>query len=452
MKKTLILFVGIISLFGINTVKADTYIASDFYSQFDEHIENYNKYKENINHLIELWEDNHSSSFPYYFIIYNNDTLADAHYILYSSNSTEFNLKTGNFILNGSHFVSGKSDEYYSVHNKTGYLYSYYYKVSTNEYNVASSYVPSFSLKGNRIIIDSNVIPTFKYKPYSYSQGGTNYYEDFDTIKFPSFSSSSTDFTTTEFEIKDGDNLPTLKSLYDGSYITNELNNYVTINLNEYPYVALSLKDYTERDMFYTNVYVKGQYCLTPVYNYGMTEKKDIITGSKTQRCSTYYNDFTLVRTYILDQDIKNHAIYYLKAYDISKENIVKVDTSIFDITYITEETEDNPYVTVNGKDYPTISYNNLTDSATISEDEDYISGVTCQVGDFNCYSKYNPENIFDNIFSSPLDFLKDIWSSVTSIFNIITEFITLLPVEMQTFLYLSFMIAIILGLLKLIL
>ena len=69
-----------------------------------------------------------------------------------------------------------------------------------------------------------------------------------------------------------------------------------------------------------------------------------------------------------------------------------------------------------------------------------------------NCYTENNPNNIFDSIFSSPLEILKNLWSSITSIFDIIVEFISLLPETMQSFLYLSFMIAIILGLIKLIL
>ena len=44
---------------------------------------------------------------------------------------------------------------------------------------------------------------------------------------------------------------------------------YLEINLNDYAYVALALKDYNQ-DPFNTNMYFKGQVCLTPVYNYGM--------------------------------------------------------------------------------------------------------------------------------------------------------------------------------------
>ena len=42
----------------------------------------------------------------------------------------------------------------------------------------------------------------------------------------------------------------------------------------------------------------------------GYTEKNSV-----TDRCSSYYNDFTSVRFYILDSDLSNHAIYYLKVY-----------------------------------------------------------------------------------------------------------------------------------------
>ena len=184
---------------------------------------------------------------------------------------------------------------------------------------------------------------------------------------------------------------------------------------------------------------VKGQYCLTPVYNYGMTERKDILTGTQVERCSPYYQDYTPVRTYILDDDLKNNAIYYLKSYDTSKDNYVKVDTYVFDVTLITEEDASNPYVTVNGKSYPTIPYDELTDTATKSEDEDYVSGSS-------------EEFTFSDIFLAPLDYLKEIWGSVGLFFTMIEQFILLLPKPMQGFLFTGFTLAIVLGLIKIIL
>lgn len=460
MKKYLLMLFGIISFLGINTVKAATiekngiYVASNFYDNFDYLLNEYNTYKENIDQLINYWESNHSNEFPYYFIRVFSSDISGTTFILYSSDSSYFLLESGSLRLTGTHFVASSDDPYYSVHNSLGYLYTYKYSTKTGySYSGVNSY-PSIGLD-NGYIVDSNVNPIYQQKIYSYSQSGTTYIEDFTGIQFPSFTSSSSNFSINEIEIKDGDNFPTLKSLIDGSYSSLN-NNYIDINLNDYSYVALSLKDYDtipdNNYSIYSNIYVKGQLCVTPVYNYGMTERKDILTGTQVQGCSQYYDDFTLTRMYILKDDVENHAIYYIKAYDTSKDNIIKIDKSIFNVSYITEANKDIPQVNINGKIYPTLSYDILTDTSIKSEEEGYISGVTCAVGDFNCYSEYNPENLFDKIFSSPLDILKGIWSSITSVFSLIPYFLNLLPDTMQSFLYLSFMIAIIIGLLKILL
>lgn len=57
-----------------------------------------------------------------------------------------------------------------------------------------------------------------------------------------------------------------------------------------------------------------------------------------------------------------------------------------------------------------------------------------------------------EDVLSSPLEVLKDVKDTIVNIFDIITEFISLLPETMKTFLYVSFTVAIVLGLLKLIL
>lgn len=216
---------------------------------------------------------------------------------------------------------------------------------------------------------------------------------------------------------------------------------YKEVNLNDYPYIALSLKDYNKTDSFDVSNYVKGQYCITPVYDYGLKERKEVLSGTQVERCSPYHTDYTLVRTTILNSDLKNHAIYYLKAYDTSKENKVKIDTSVFDIHYITEEDKNNPILNINGTKFSAIPFDSLTDTANKSEDEGYASGSVKEF-DFN----------FSDIFSAPLDFMKKIWSSITQVFFIITEFISLLPETLQYFLYISFILAIILGLIKIIL
>ena len=251
--------------------------------------------------------------------------------------------------------------------------------------------------------------------------------------------------------------LHTLKrasSCYKDKFIDRTDLNYTEVDLNSYSYVVLSLKDYNKTEEFSFNTYVKGQYCLTPVYDYGLREKKDVLSGSKNQRCSPYYDNYTPVRTYVLESDLKNHAVYYLKAQDTTKENKVKIDTNIFNIHYVSEEEKDNPIITINGKKYSITPFDELTDTANKSEDEGYNSGSSCAVGDFNCTRNTLgvKETSWSDIFSSPLEFLKNIWTSITQVFVIITYFIALLPTTLQYFLYISFMLAIILGIIKIIL
>ena len=452
MKKNLMfIMLGIISFLGINSVSADTYNHSYFYDYFDDHIQAYETYKDKINHLIDYWENNHSSEYPFYFLIARRiETLQTAEvsyeYIIYSSNSTQF-----------IHKKSYLSFEAGTLYSNDEYFKTYSYSSDTNSFHysgVRSS--PYVQNNGSDLILDSNISPTYKYEIFNYTHGGISYTADYDTILLPSFSSKVTSLSISEIEIKDKDKIPTFKSLYDGSYISDLTSNYKEINLNDYSYIALSLKDYNtipdNNYSKYTNIYVKGQLCITPVYNYGMTERKDILTDSQMQGCSVYYDDFSLNRMYILKEDVKNHAIYYLKAYDASKENIVKIDTSMFSISYITEDDKDNPSVSIGGKNYPTLSYDSLTDSATISQNNGYTPGISCAVGDMNCYKDNNTDNLFIDLFDKPLEVLKTVWGAIISIFELITEFILLLPPTMQSFLYMSFMLAIVLGIIKILL
>lgn len=450
MKKSLMfVMLGIVSFLGINSVSANTYEASNYYLYFDEHIQAYENYKDNINHLIDYWENNHSSEYPFYFIIGSKTYRLSSNekyweYTLYSSNSTDFILQQGALIGLGDPFDGNE------------HVYSYQYNSDTNEY-IYSGVMRSFQYWINykndvsSYIIDSNVSPTFKQQIYQYSQNGTLHTEDFNSIHLPTFISNVTSLIIPEINITDKGVIPTLKSLYNGTYTPNLADNYTEIDLNDYPYIVLSLKDYTERNTFTSNMYVKGQVCATTLYNYGLEEKKDYVSGYQTPPCSYYYNDFTPFTSYVKSDDIKNHAVYYLTTYDKTKPNVVKVDNSIYDITYITSENENEPYVSISGKNYPTLPYSSLTDSATLTEKNGISNEWTCAKYDTDCLANSSNMNIND-LFDKPLEFLKELWSSITSIFEVITEFISLLPPTMQSFLYLSFMVAIVLGLLKLIL
>lgn len=465
MKKGLIFLLSIVSFLGINTVSAEEiYLEYETnVNQIKPYIEQYgydtinNAIKENI----KYYNENLSNDYPYYFISLS---------VLHTANDTEL---TFYLILTALKDIdSDYFGNYFDQTIDTSYLLcnTSYSDIKQISYNFQTNKIIELD-SGNGygwislFDIDSDIHTYYAFNYYYsnfdlYYRGdlfpisgssGLSYLNIGDTLLIPYLNDSSKHHVhkvNEKFLIEP-------YYLYDGNSSLNE-ETYTSINLNDYSYVALSLKDYNtipeNNSSVYTNISIKGQLCITPVYNYGQTERKDILTGTQIQGCTQYYNDFTSTRMYILKDDVENHAIYYLKAYDTSKENYVKVDTSRFNITYITEDKKDNPEVLINGKVYPTLPYGILTDTSTKSEEEGYVPGASCAVGDLNCYDKYSSENIFDEVFSSPLDFLKNIWSSVTSIFDVITEFISLLPPVMQSFLYLSFMVAVAFGLIKLIL
>ena len=227
---------------------------------------------------------------------------------------------------------------------------------------------------------------------------------------------------------------------------------YQEIDLNSYPYIALLLKDYSKIKGFDSTVYVKGQLCITPVYNYGLKSYDEISGAEVSNTCSLAYDDFTMLRFTVTEANLKNNAIYYLKAYDASKENKIRVDTSVFNIHYITEEEKNSPILSINGKNYNTLPFDNLPSSANDNTENGYVPGGSCAVGDLNCTSQVLNGVSWSDIFSSPIKFIEGIWSSVTQVFTVIGYFISLLPVELQYFLYISFMLAIILGIIKIIL
>ena len=456
MKKGLIFLLSIVSFLGINSVSA-----SEIYLEYDTNINEIQPYIEElgyetinnaINENIKYYNENLSSDYPYYIISLNkyNDNLHvvlsafdDSGYEDYFSRYFDQTFDTSYILINRNYTSGVVQIEYdfdsnnisiLGINDGFNYLSLFDIDSSVRSYNVYNYYYSNFDLYYRGDLFIDGWSDNLTYLSFD----DTLYFPLLDDSTKYSVHQANTKFLIEPYHLYD-----------DNDSFETEVDNYVLINLNDYSYVALSLKDYSSTETFYTNMYVKGQLCLTPIYNYGMTEKGEYYSSYQVDRCSSHYSDFTLVRTYILADDLKNNAIYYLKAYDTSKENIVKIDTSVFDITYITEETEDNPYVVVNGKSYPTIAYDSLTSSATKSEDEDYVSGASCQVGDFNCYTEYNPNNIFDDLFDKPLEMLKTVWSAILSIFNLIAAFIALLPPTMQGFLYISFGITIILGVIK---
>lgn len=395
----------------------------------------------NIKELVIKWEKDYKKDYPYYVISVYKDFSDDYDFVI--SLSTRTTIPSSLSDNSALAPITGMRSEgtYVRISRcfKNGNLIKEGTDVDGEERLLGRYYIDG-NIYNN---VESNIGRFYNLSVY--------YDSNFDMP----FGLENTTYTimnkdTVLFTLNDkNDIVPTYKS----KFINKTDLNYTEIDLNNYPYVALSLKDYSKTEEFNSMTYVKGQYCLTSVYNYGLTERKDILSGTKMQRCSLYYDDYTPIRTYILKSDLENHSIYYLKAYDKSKENKIKVDTSVFNIHYITEEEKNNPIITINGKKYTTIPYDELTDTATKSEDENYTSGGSCAVGDINCTASLTNGSIkWSDIFTSPLDFLKNIWTSITQVFTLIAYFIALLPTTLQYFFYISFTLAIVLGIIKIIL
>lgn len=437
MKKYLIIGLSIISsLFFVSNVKAEDTTSRDyylfendstFYNNFDYSTEFIDTFS---NQLIAKWEKDYKADWPYYYISITR---------VYNDDSVDFSIALG--MRKDVPIVSSDNVAifpYGTYPNGSSYprLFMFFKDSSlvSEEYTKGINTTSSLSLQSCSTGGSFNQCPT---ENIAYNYYLFNYYDsNFDMLSGFDFNFIVKNTDGTElFSFNKGDIIPT----YKDKFVDKVEENYVEVDLNSYPYIILSLKDYSKTEEFSTINYVKGQYCLTSVYNYGSTEKKDIIEGSKNKRCSLYYDNYTPIRTYILNSDLKNNAIYYLKAYDTTKENKVKIDTSVFNIHYVSEEEKDNPIITINGKKHTPKSYDELTDTATKSEDENYADGAS-------------EEFTFSDIFTAPLEFLKTIWNSITQFFQVINQFISLLPETLQAFLYMSFMLAIILGLIKIIL
>ena len=449
MKKYLYVLIGILSFIGISKVKATINYDYALYTNFDnENSSTYTSVSTILSNLYDsLYEEyslNYSNNYPFYLITLYYDR-GDYSLLLYYFDNPVY--------------------VYYDI-NSTGTYHSFYYYNNTDyTSNIGQtddliatyrssdySYVSVTSGWGNAPYHINSIISYSELKFHHIDY----FYSNFD-LKL--YTSDNSDFVISNYLgtgnsliLHSGDTIPTLQNALNLDIIQDPEENYTEVNLNNYSYIALSLKNYNQNEEFYTNMYVKGNYCLTPVYDYGLKERKDVLTGSRIQSCSPYYNDFTLVRSYILKSDIDNHAIYYLKAYDTTKENKIKIDTSIFNIHYITQQEESNPIININGRNYTTIPYSDLTDSATISESEGYVSGQSCGVGDFNCSFEYNTGISFSEIFTAPLQFFKSLMTAFVSVFSLVATLISVLPLPMQYTFYLSFTLAIALGIIKILL
>lgn len=448
MKKYLIIGLSIISsLFFVSNVKAETkefkygifdsenYVIGTGVYSYQTYFDNFKEYdnfsfdliENKIKDLIKIWEDKYKNEFPNYFISIRS--YPKVSFPTYSNMSTQY--------------------------LRIMLIYSKYIPISVNQFGDCFKQASSDI---GMIFVDSGSDFEFSSVSYDYSFSDLNIFDDYNlsnsgvksvylsTLYYDSNFDLPFGLEDTIYNVKkENDILFTLSNktdvvpTYKDKFVDKTDLNYVEVDLNSYPYIILSLKDYSKTEEFSTINYVKGQYCLTSVYNYGSTEKKDIIEGSKNKRCSLYYDNYTPIRTYILNSDLKNNAIYYLKAYDTTKENKVKIDTSIFNIHYVSEEEKDNPIITINGKKYTPKSYDVLTDTATKSEDENYVDGAS-------------EEFSITDIFSVPLEFFKKIINAISEFNGLIKELFSFLPDEFLAFILAAFALLVVVAIVKILL
>ena len=369
MKKIIYIIPVICSLLFVGQAKAETHeynyniyayntTISDFNS-FNNYLQdNKNVITQLYDLLFEKYKSDYKENYPYYILeIFSNKEFISLNLVVLdqlvyfkptSPYGTMYSSKDNTLIPNdGSHTKSINTEYYFEEHN-------YILPFESDSISDPAHYLFQPSKYIETFVIESNFDIMIKLDTET------------DKVVINNFRN-----TGSQYIINSGDNIPVL---YKSNGLVDSFTDYTEVNLNDYAYVAISLKDYN-REPFEVYFKVKGQFCATPVYNYGMTSKDSVTNNKVTDRCSLYYDDFTSHRFFVLDSDLKNHAIYYLKSYDTTKENIVKIDTNVFDISYITEEEKNNPYVTVNGKKYPTIPYDELPSTATKNEEENFIPG-----------------------------------------------------------------------------
>lgn len=410
-----------------------SYTWTDAYNNIEWQYQHYTSNPTIISNLKTYYTEHLQSSYNYYYIYADGLT----------NSGDVWNLclaATNDSTVYGFQF-QGTSGRYrFLLSSNVTYCYVNY---PNGEYILTSN-------SGSHDTLDWGIGLLETSSPFAYSSSVPQGYDDssayiyYQNLNFPAL--SSTNFDILPFSITDNNPVPTIMSLYDGTYDPTPIIGYTEINLNNYAYVALSLKNYNQPS-FSTLFYVQGQLCLTPVYDFGMKEKVTYFPGYQVQGCTPYYTDYTPSTVYIIDSDLQNNAIYYLKAFDTSRPNLIKVDSSVFDITPITSANANSPYVSIGGRTYPTIPYDSLSSSATKSEEEGYISGQVVSPFDAAADSSF-----IDGLFSNPLNALSDAWAAIIAIFSLIGSFISLLPVALQSFLYTALALGLSIGLIKIIL
>lgn len=339
------------------------------------------------------------------------------------NNRIEFILKLFNFSNN---------ELYYQHVYSGGNRYRFYY--SNNE-GIATGFYYLIIMDGWSDPYANSFYQVYDYN-FNFIPGGD--------YAFSGFYDNENENIENMVKITSNGQIPKIKDLLEYSswseYEQDNLEGYTEVNLDNYEYVLLSLKDYSQTQAFQTNLQVKGQIGITPIYNYGQTSKDDVTDSQVQDRCNVNYTDYTSHPLYILSSDLTNNSIYAVKS--CNSGSSFKFDNSTFNITYITSENKDNPTVTIAGHTYNVIPYDSLPSSATANEEEGYIPGESENI--------ITGETIgLSAILKNIQQKLSEIWNIFTYFMSFVNQIFSVLPEEIRTVLVASFTIGCVLGLIK---
>lgn len=389
----------------------DLYLYNDFKS-FYKDPKNKSIFDELYLNILDYYKLHYEQSYPYYFISV----------VILSTSSSEFRLNTLAIKLTynrTSNFYQG--NDKYSIYN----LYSLGNNFPINEsgdYTGIPDFNPdNFAVKN----LFNNGFPlkvgygdfasSWFYTPLYYFQSNFDWILANTTTVFKTYDKDN----NLIFDITSGDIVPPFRN-------NSPLVSYTLVDLNDYEYVILSLKDYEQKEAFTSNLRVKGMIGITPVYEFGTIEKNDV-----TDRCNNSFSDLTDYTLYILENDLINNAIYYVKACE--KDSLLEFDNTTFNVTYVTSENKDNPVISFGGVDYNVIPFDKLTTTANSNEENNFVPGAN---------TEFKP-------FEAVADYVSSFWNALTTFMGLVTKFFNTLPIEIRAISITAFTTALTLGVIK---
>lgn len=426
MKKFLLIITLVFTFFITNiNVQAKT-LTCNYTTKYEDYFSRFGKdfVVGELDKLYDIYTNEYKDNYPYYSIevgIMNNgkDYLVFTLYV----------------------FINGVKTSWYQDNYDGGLIYHKYFpSPNINSYKVVKSVYligkdDTLSETTDNLVLSTPIFLSFSQENSSLSSCIIR--PPFYSSIIPSFIMPNLD-TVTEVQLE---TKPNSKEYYTftkdstnfhyepySNYIGLNINekHYIEVNLDNYEYIILNLKNYTKKEPFSSNLKVKGMIGITPVYEFGTTEKNGI-----TDRCNISYEDYTDYRLYILENDLINNSVYYIKACE--ENSFFKFDSSIFDITYVTSDNVNDPVITVGGQEYHTIPFNKLSNSANKNEEENFIPGAS---------EGFTP---LEDLTS----YITSFWSSLTTFMSLVTKFFNTLPLEIRAVCITFFTTACTLGILK---